>query len=155
MSGVVWFANSRESSLLSHARKRFWVHCSEMASQQHLLCDKSCVEQAPSHWSKQMLLPFQKHKVIVYILVSLFSFRGWMLSLIWKTAFSWGKSHVLGVHTDASREKRKAGKRDPGGFLKPMVPEGAIPASIMISLLINSWMIRNLLNKQTQKYINN
>lgn len=74
----------------------------------------------------------------------LFSFRGWRLSLIWKIAFSWGKSHVLGVHTEASREKRQAGRSDPGGFLKPIVPEGAIPALVLISLLINRWMIRNL-----------
>lgn len=31
-------------------------------------------------------------------------------------------------------EKEAAGRRDPGGFLKPIVPEGAIPALVMISL---------------------
>lgn len=57
---------------------------------------------------------------------------------------------VLGVCTDASRGKGQAGRRGPGGFLKPIVPEGAIPALVMVSLLINSLQVRNLLNKQTQ-----
>lgn len=72
-----------------------------------LCSEKSRVEQAPSNWSTWVLLLFPKQtQVIVYILGRSFSFRGWMLSLIWKIAFSWGKSHVLGVHTDASREQR-------------------------------------------------
>lgn len=67
-----------------------------------------------------------------------------------------GKLHFLeagpvfsGVHTHASREKRKAGEVIPG-FLKFFVPEGAKPASVMTSTLINSSMIRNL----SKKYIN-
>lgn len=46
-----------------------------------------------------------------------------------------------------AEKKRQAGRSDSGGFLKPVVPEGAIPALVMISFLINSLMIRNLLNK--------
>lgn len=41
-----------------------------------------------------------------------------------------------------------------GVFLKPVIPEGATPALVRMSLLINSLMIKNLLSKQIHNPIN-
>lgn len=70
--------------------------------------DQSWVELAPSHWGRWMLLLFSKKqtKVTVYILAR-FSSRSEAECWVWlgKLHFSWVKSHVLAVHTDASRER--------------------------------------------------
>lgn len=62
-------------------------------------------------------------------------FYSWKMSSHSLEAEGWvcfWKPHFLeaGIHMDASREKRKAKRSDPGGFLKPMVPEGATPALV-------------------------
>lgn len=101
--------------------------------------------QPPASWSTWMRLLFKKanQRNCWCSWTILFAFRSCMLSLIGENGiFSRQVPYSRSPQWYASREK--AGRRDPGGFLKPVVPEGATPALVRISLLINSLMIRNL-----------
>lgn len=77
----------------------------------------------------------------------LFAFRGCMLSLIGKMAFSQGKSHILGVHNDMQAEKRQGGGIL-GVFWSPWFQK-VQHQHWLGSVFWSSLMIRNLL---THKY---
>lgn len=139
-----WLANSSESSLLSHCLEVLWSPLLRAGFPIVLYSDRRWGEWPPASWSMWVRLLCEKQtNNCVCSWTILFAFRGCMLSLIGKMASSRGRSHILGVHNDKQAENRQGGGIL-GVFLKPVIPEGATPALVRMSLLINSLMIKNL-----------
>jgi hypothetical protein len=147
------FANSSVSSLLCRAWTCFWAHCSEMPHQSTLLYDKGRVERAPFQWkaNRCFCLCKSKPQYLFMFLEDAFSFsRGWTLSLFENCIVLRQVTRSRRPHW--CKQRRKEGEEERSwGFLKPLIPEGAIPALVVIRTLI-SRMIRNLLiNKYTNE----